>query len=233
MENDTDIDGQDETVPAVGEQTLAGFQDLQKYLRRFKKGEIVCDQGEPGDTMFFIQEGRVRIIKISQAREQPLAVLEAGSFFGEMAVLNQEPRTARAETLTDCVLIEIDGRILNDFLASHPDVARRVIRTMAERLRDTDRLVERLLDGDPMIQVIDAILALAEESDESPPYISDVQRLMVESGTDPLLCRGVLSRMRTAGFIAIDDQGIRIAQMGRMRDYLTFLRVQQDWLKPG
>ena len=54
--------------------------------------------------MYFVIEGRVRISKIVGDRIQPIAVIEKGDFFGEMALLSKEARTARAEALTDCRL---------------------------------------------------------------------------------------------------------------------------------
>ena len=206
---------------------------LSRFLRRYAKGDRVFDQGDQGQTMYFIQKGKVRITKITQKRQQPLAILEPGSFFGEMAVISGEARSARADALEDCTLLEIDKDILDEFLRSHPHVAQRMIRVLAERLRSTDDLIERLLSGDPMIQVVEAILDLIKDMKEDPPYLSDIQQLMVKSATDPRLLRWVLSRLKHARFIAIDEGGVRVVQKARLRQYLNFLGMQQDLLKPA
>ena len=205
---------------------------LSQFVKHYPKGTIIFEQNDVGSHMFFIQQGRVRITKVTQKRTQPLAILEPGSFFGEMAVVSGEPRTARADALDDCTLLEIDKDILSEFLRSHPNVAQRMIHVLAQRLRSTDELIERLLAGDPMIQVVSAMLEMVENSDEKPPYIRDIQALMVKSATDPRLLRWVLTRLKHARFIVIDDDGIRIAQLPRLRDYLNFLNVQQDLLSP-
>lgn len=218
--------------PPPGDAPKDDVGQLARFLRRYKKGDLIFNQGDEGKTMYFIQKGRVRITKITHKRQQPLAILEPGSFFGEMAVISGEPRTARADALEDCQLLEIDKNILDDFLRSHPNVAQRMIRILAERLKNTDELVERLLAGDPMIQVVEAILHLTQDSKEDPPYIRDVQQLMVKSATDPRLLRWVLSRLKHARFLTVDENGIRVVQRNRLRQYLNFLSMQQDILTP-
>lgn len=210
------------------------FQRLELFLKHVAKGTVIFEQGDAGSTMFFIQEGRVRITKVAHTRQQPIAVLEAGSFFGEMAVVTGEPRSARAEAISDCVLLEIDQHTLDEFLATQPQVARRMIQTLARRLRDTDELIERLLDGDPMLQVVATLLELTEATlPDQVAQIDDVQTLMVRSATDPALLRWVLGRLKRAHFIAIDGRRIRVVQRERLLTYLNFLRMQQDMLNPS
>ncbi|RMF13542.1 MAG: hypothetical protein D6761_11010 [Candidatus Dadabacteria bacterium] len=235
----TETDPQDQTIldqPGPGETAEGGsgeLAQLSKFLRRYARGERIFEQGDEGDTMYFIQQGRVQITKVTPRRIQPLAILEPGSFFGEMAVISGEPRSARAEALDECMLLEIDREILDDFLRSHPNVAQRMIRILAERLRKTDELVERLLEGDPMIQVVDAILDMTKDSAEVPPYVRDVHQLMVQSATDTRTLRWVLTRLRRARFLDVDDEGLRISQRARLEQYLNFLQMQQDLLAGG
>jgi len=214
------------------EEATQDLAQLSNFLRQFPKGSLIFDQDDDGRTMYFIQKGRVRIVKVTAKRSQPLAILEPGSFFGEMAVINEEPRTARAEAIDNCSLLEIDRSTLDEFLSSHPRVAQRMIRTLAERLKNTDALVERLLTGDPVIQVVEAILDSIEGSEEEPPEIRDVQTLMVKSATDPRLLRWVLGRMKHARFIRIEDRSILVTQKSRLEQYLNFLKLQQDLLTP-
>lgn len=67
---------------------------LAPWVRSFAAGERIFEQGDAGDRLYFIRRGRVRISKVSHKCVHPLAVLEPGTFFGEMAVLTGEPQSA-------------------------------------------------------------------------------------------------------------------------------------------
>lgn len=204
---------------------------LDRFVRAFAAGDRIFEQGEPGAHMYFIRSGKVRISKVSTRRVQPLAVLERGTFFGEMAVLTGEPRSARAEALVDCELIEIDAATLQVFLDQHPRAAQGMIRTLAERLRQTDELVERLLEEDPLIQVVATLEAAAARSEASPPCVDDAHSLMVDSGTDPTLLRWALVRLKRGGFVRVRGGSVEIPSLPRLRQYLNFLRLQRDLLE--
>ena len=69
---------------------------FKRYGRAYKPGEVIFREGDAGETMFIIQEGEVRIHKRVRDKETTLAVLKDGDFFGEMAIIDKEPRSASA-----------------------------------------------------------------------------------------------------------------------------------------
>ena len=204
---------------------------LDRFVRSYAAGARIFEQGEAGAHMYFIRSGKVRISKVSTRRAQPLAVLDRGTFFGEMAVLTGEPRSARAEALSDCELIEIDAATLQVFLDQHPRAAQGMIRTLAERLRQTDDLVARLLEEDPLIQVVATLETAAARSDATPPRVDDVHALMVDSGTDPTLLRWALVRLKRGGLVRVREGVVEIPRLPRLSQYLNFLRLQRDLLE--
>lgn len=227
-----------DAVRRAAAEELTGDARLAEFTVTFAAGELIFEQGDPPTNMYFIKEGRIRITKISARRAQPLAVLTPGTFFGEMAVLNDEPRTARAEALEDAVLLAIDGPTLREFLREHPDSAFNMIQTLAHRLRETDELVLRVLEGDPVVQVVETLLEIpgdapAEEA-ESVAIDPDLDSLMVRSGTSSTELRLVLTRLKRGGFIRVDEAGkIRIIARRRLTEFLNFLPMQQNWLSAG
>jgi CRP/FNR family transcriptional regulator, cyclic AMP receptor protein len=104
---------------------------------RVKKGETIFSEGENGDSMYVIIEGQVRIVRNGAGSPVVLATLGAGDFFGEMAIVDQTPRTATALAHTDTVLMFVKAPELEPLLQQRPDVGARMVRTLARRLKHT------------------------------------------------------------------------------------------------
>ena len=106
-------------------------------------GDVVFRQGEPGDKLYLILEGRVRISRtVPGMGEEALAILNAGDVFGEMALLDEAPRSADAWVHERCKLLAIPRPGFEDLLFMHKDLAYEVlwnvIRTLIRRLRETN-----------------------------------------------------------------------------------------------
>jgi serine/threonine protein kinase len=107
----------------------------QCELVRFVQGAQIIRRGDPGDAMFIIKKGEVRVPVIDQSgREKFVARLGAGELFGEMALLTGEPRTADvfAETAVECLVIR--RQPLQAFLGQHPRVASFLTEILGKRL---------------------------------------------------------------------------------------------------
>jgi hypothetical protein len=105
------------------------------FFAVFKPGQYVFKEGQPGKSMYIIEEGEVEIVRGAGSDERQLARLEHGDFFGEMAILDQQPRGASARALTDCRLLEIDAALFDQMLRENPEIAVRMMRKLSRRLR--------------------------------------------------------------------------------------------------
>lgn len=101
----------------------------------YKVGAPVIKEGEPGQEMFVVESGSVEVFRGSGTNERRLSLLEAGDFFGEMALLDNQPRSASVRAATDCQLLVIDATTLDQMLRQHAEVAVRMLRNLAGRLR--------------------------------------------------------------------------------------------------
>ncbi|MEE8139200.1 MAG: cyclic nucleotide-binding domain-containing protein [Thermoanaerobaculia bacterium] len=108
---------------------------------------LIFREGDLGTDMFIIQEGRVEILQEVSGEERRIAVLERGDFFGEMALLEELPRSASARTLTPVKLVTANGAAFDSMLRRNPEIAVRIMRRLSRRLRDTDRLLKEALDA--------------------------------------------------------------------------------------
>src|SRR5436309_805189 len=107
----------------LSEEKLA---ELAEFLavHPFADGSTVFEEGSAGDTMFFLAEGQVQIEKkIEAGGYKELALLSSGDFFGEMALLEETPRSARAQAVSDALLFGLGRDDLERWLRSDPRMA--------------------------------------------------------------------------------------------------------------
>jgi CRP-like cAMP-binding protein len=111
--------------------------------KQLKANERVFQEGDVGTEMYIIAAGKVRISKMVQGvGEEALAVLEAGSYFGEMALIDDTPRSADATAHLPCTLYVIQKADLEQLMFLHKDLAYELlwtfVRTLSARLRETN-----------------------------------------------------------------------------------------------
>lgn len=115
--------------------------------KEYKAGEALFTEGTSSDAMYIIEKGQVKITKsLGPGKEKTLNVLGDGDFFGEMAFLDQAPRSATAKTITPAVIWDVSSERFNKTLmATEPQVAVKIlckiIKILSKRLRDTDEEV--------------------------------------------------------------------------------------------
>jgi CRP/FNR family cyclic AMP-dependent transcriptional regulator len=107
-------------------------------------GEVIIRQGEGGDCVFVVQEGRVEVILECANGEVRLAVLEAGEFFGEMAVLEGQVRMATVRALGFARVLTVDRKLFLGRLHEDTSLAYRVAQTMSLRIRELNARVMQL-----------------------------------------------------------------------------------------
>lgn len=135
--------------------TLPFFQDLAPWqLKRvtevvfervYEENETLFEQGQPGAALFLIWDGRVSVEIESGGRRTPLAQLEKGHFLGEMALLDESPRSATARAVVPTKTLALYRNDLKRLIGSDPDTAcliyRALARIVGDRLRSTNELV--------------------------------------------------------------------------------------------
>jgi CRP-like cAMP-binding protein len=102
--------------------------------RSYKKDNIIFCEGEPGDELFIIQKGAVKIIKITEDNEILLAVLKVGDIFGEMALLESKPRAAGAVAYEDCTLMAVNRDNFQMMIQTQPQLIARLTTLLSERI---------------------------------------------------------------------------------------------------
>ena len=110
--------------------------------RRLKGGQIIFNQGDRGSEMYIIALGHVNIhLPGENSRRVSLKDITVGEYFGELALFDDKPRSASALATTDALLLELSRETLSNYLERRPRAAMAILRTMAERLRETNAML--------------------------------------------------------------------------------------------
>jgi CRP/FNR family cyclic AMP-dependent transcriptional regulator len=129
----------------------------------FRSGHTVFAEGEPGDSLYIIISGKVKIGRRSpDGRDNLLTILGASEMFGELSIFDPGPRTLSATTITDVRAVSMDRDALRGWIADRPDVAERLLRALARRLQRTDNNLVDMVFTDVPGRVAKQLLQLAQ-----------------------------------------------------------------------
>ena len=118
-----------------------GKGDLGKS---YNDGEVITRQGDPGDCMYVIQQGRVEVLVEQEGVETPLRIATEGEFMGEMAIFDREERSATLRAVGEARILTIDKKNFLKRIHKDPSLAFRLVQTMSKRVRDLSNEVARL-----------------------------------------------------------------------------------------
>lgn len=140
--NDTELLRSIPLFDTLDDADLAALATSYLRERNFPAGTQIFAQGDAGDAMFIVVSGDVNIFLPGEAsRRVSLEDLSRGQFFGELSLFDEKPRSASAVATTDCVLLELGHATLGDYLEQRPRAALAILRTISNRLRDTNTLL--------------------------------------------------------------------------------------------
>ena len=135
--------------------------------RAVEAGAMIVSHEEKGDALFVIASGKVKVVLYGETgREIILSLLRAGDFFGEMALLDEQPRSANVVALEDAELLTLDRRAFRTHLASRPSTSLAVMAELSRRLRRADEVIGNLALLDVYARVARAIRELAQKQGE-------------------------------------------------------------------
>ena len=157
---------------------------VQRFGKTFKAGEIIFCEYEPGDDFFLIQSGHVKIIKIVSDKEKTLDVLVGGDIFGEMAILEQQPRSATAISQDEVKVLNFNRQNFELLLKTNPEIAIKLLKMFARRIYEAKRQLRVLTFAEPETRVADVLILLAEKQGL---LSEDASKLAVTASTEDLL----------------------------------------------
>ena len=134
------------------------------FTRTYPKNTMIFSENEPGSELYIIQKGVVKITKIVEDNEVMLALLKAGDIFGEMALLENKPRSASALANEDCSLMAVNKGNFERMVQTQAQLITRLTTLLAERLWSLYRQLANTLIQDPLGRLYDALLLHLEKN---------------------------------------------------------------------
>jgi len=128
----------------------------------FPRGTTIFDEGEPGDQLFIITSGKVKLARHApDGRENLLTIMGPSDMFGELSIFDPGPRTSAAVCVTEVTAATMDSQLLHDWIQAHPEISEQLLRVLARRLRRTNNALADLIFTDVPGRVAKALLQLA------------------------------------------------------------------------
>jgi len=147
------------------------FEQLCRYAKHttLKRGATIFSRGDPGTNLIAVISGTVKIsISSPDGRNAILNLIGAGEIFGEIALLDGQPRTADATANSNCEIFTIDRREFIPFVRSQPTVAMKLIELLCGRLRWTSDQVEQVILQNLPGRLASALLRLSDKNKHAP-----------------------------------------------------------------
>ncbi len=115
-------------------------QQVEPCIREFKAGEVIFEEGDPGDGLYAILDGMVRISTyVSQSASHVLTEFKKGDFFGEMSIINNAPRSASATAQRDSRLVFVSTEQMTELMEQSPEIVFALLRAFSHRMREFNR----------------------------------------------------------------------------------------------
>ena len=181
----------------------AALEDLVRRLqiRTRTAGTLIVAQDEPGDAMFILAQGRVRVALFGEnGRELTLAMLQPGDFFGEMALIDSRPRSANVVAVDDTTVLALTRDAFAAHLKAHPQTAMNIIGELTSRLRRADETIANLALHDVESRLIRTLERLAREDGENTDAGLVLRRRPTQQDLANMVgsCRETISRTFTS-----------------------------------
>jgi CRP-like cAMP-binding protein len=142
------------------------FRELvpEVEVRELQRRQVVYLPGDPGDHVFFIQGGRIKCSKVSRdGKELTLTYVTAGSFFGELCVLDGAPREEMAEAMKNSIITLLPRTSIQSLLLADPKIGFRFLKVIGQRRRAMETKIEQLVFRDVHQKLAALLIELGEE----------------------------------------------------------------------
>ena len=194
-------------------------------IKEYDKDAIIFLENETGNAMFIIIEGKVKVSRVSDdGREVILSILDEADFFGEMALLDGQARSANIIAIEKSKLFIIQRKDFIDLLAQHPNVSVSLLQELTKRIRIADMKIKSLSLKDAEGKVASVILQLADDMGKIRHGAVEIERLPMQqdlanmAGTSRETISRVMNTFKKKGFIELDGNKLKIIDYTKFKE---------------
>jgi CRP/FNR family transcriptional regulator, cyclic AMP receptor protein len=181
--------------------------------KSYPKNAVVLTEGEMGDSLYMIQSGKVKVfIGDEDGREIILKILNPGDFFGEMSMIDKQPRSASVTTIEAATFLVLTHAAFEKCVEQAPRIAAMVMQILAQRVREADRKIGTLALMDVYGRVASTLLELSVYSNGKLMVGEKLsqQDLANMVGASREMVNRILKDLSDRGFISIESKSITI-----------------------
>jgi CRP/FNR family transcriptional regulator, cyclic AMP receptor protein len=181
--------------------------------KNYAKNSVVLTEGEMGDSLYMIQSGKVKVfIGDEDGREIILKILGPGDFFGEMSMIDKQPRSASVNTIESATFLVLTHAMFEKCVEQAPRIGNMVMRILAQRVREADRKIGTLALMDVYGRVASTLLELSVYTDGKLMVGEKLsqQDLANMVGASREMVNRILKDLSDRGFISIESKAITI-----------------------
>jgi CRP/FNR family cyclic AMP-dependent transcriptional regulator len=197
--------------------------------RTFGRGVIIFHKDSPGDTMYIIESGMVRIFILSESgQELSVRVYGTGEVFGELSMLDGLPRSAGAIAMEETQVLTLQREDFLELLEAYPRLAKGIVATLSARVRYTTQYAESLAFLDVGGRVAKRLLELADQRGVQTPEGTEISLQLTQSdlaslvGATREIVNRVLGAFRRQGLIAMDGQRILVRDRRGLKSRVVY-----------
>jgi CRP-like cAMP-binding protein len=201
---------------------------IEKYGRAFRQGDVLFREGEPASQAFFLQEGRVRLLRRVHMVERSLSVLRPGDLFGEGALLDGAVRLQTAVALTNGVVLALDQSTLDTIVAGFPAITGRILAQLVRRLRDAEDQIEVLMLRDTQSKVVSALLKMTHGNPGPVELTVSPVDLSTRVGLDVETVKRAVQRLRDQQYLRIAGERVEIPDVEALRRLYALLGTKEE-----
>lgn len=200
----------------------------ESRVRRYPEGQVLFSEGDPGDTLMILEEGRVKVSRFTPGgQEVVLAVQEAPASFGELALIDGAPRSATITAQSAITIRMLPRTALMGLVQREPSVALALLRTLNQMVRDTNERLSDIVALDVPGRVAKWICTSADRQPRRaassgalriPLHVSQGE-LATQLGTTRVSVNKALKSFEGLGLITLGRDEIEIHDINSLRDY--------------
>ncbi len=196
-------------------------------IRRFSSNQVIFHHGDPGGLLYIVSKGKVKISYSTQdGQEALLAILGAGDFFGELALLDDSPRSATAESIESTEAMTLHREDFRHYLASNPDFALHVLQTLARHIRRLNSQLSDIFFLDLSGRLARTLLRLADEhgKEEKDCVLIDLPLTQTDlaemTGATRVSINKTLGRFRRSGWVKVEGRRFFLCNRAALEDLI-------------
>ena len=203
--------------------------------KQLQPGEVLFNEGDRGEIMYLIREGKIKITKGKGDEEKTLAVLKEGDFFGEMAIIDGSPRSAGAVAVTPVSLLVIDKESFKEKLSANP-LIEYVLETLTRRLRTADEQIRLLTIKSEERRVLAHIITKAKESGKETEGGIEVspfsfENLAYVTGISENKVKDYVNKLVQVSLVTLNENSLVIKGITDLDDYLRYIALKEKFEK--